>query len=97
MYRATDSDAPALEQARRALDFMPRQQELYPAIVVDRHWTILKANDGAVRLVGAFANASAAAEWRGNARRLMFHPPGFRPCIVQLGGHGGGADPVAPP
>ena len=82
MYRATDLDAPALEQARRALDFMLRQQEPYPAIVVDRGWTLLKANGGAARLVEAFADPSAANEWGGNAMRLMFHPRGFRPHIV---------------
>ena len=82
MYRATDLDAPALEQARRALDFMLRQQEPYPAIVVDRCWTILKANGGAARLVEAFADPSAANEWGGNAMRLMFHPGGFRPYIT---------------
>jgi transcriptional regulator with XRE-family HTH domain len=82
MYRATDLDAPALEQARRALDFMLRQQEPYPAIVVDRHWTILKANAGAVRLVEAFTDPEGASEWGGNAMRLMFHPRGFRPYIV---------------
>jgi|SRR4051794_1407870 len=82
MYRATDLDAPALEQARRALDFMLRQQEPYPAIVVDRGWTILKANNGAVKLVEAFADPEAANEWGGNAMRLMFHPRGFRPWIV---------------
>jgi len=82
MYRATDLDAPALEQARRALDFMLRQQEPYPAIVVDRNWTILKANGGAARLVEAFTDPSAESEWGGNAMRLMFHPRGFRPHIV---------------
>ena len=82
MYRATDLDAPALEQARRALDFMLRQQEPYPAIVVDRCWNLLKANNGAVKLVEAFADPDAASEWGGNAMRLMFHPRGFRPWIV---------------
>ena len=82
MYRATDLESPALEQARRALDFMLRQQEPYPAIVVDRAWNLLKANDGAARLVAAFADPSAAEEWGGNAMRLMFHPRGFRPHIV---------------
>jgi transcriptional regulator with XRE-family HTH domain len=82
MYRASDLDAPALEQARRALDFMLRQQEPYPAIVVDRAWTILKANGGAVRLVETFTDPDAASEWGGNAMRLMFHPRGFRPHIV---------------
>jgi hypothetical protein len=83
MYRATDLDSPALEQARRALDFMLRQQEPYSAIVVDRSWTLLKANNGAVRLVETFvADPSAASEWGGNAMRLMFHPLGLRPHIV---------------
>jgi transcriptional regulator with XRE-family HTH domain len=87
VYRATDLDAPApseaIDQARRALDFMLRQQEPYPAIVVDRSWTLLKANGGAVRLVETFvADPSAAAEWGGNAMRLMFHPRGLRPHIV---------------
>src|ERR1044071_198543 len=82
MYRATDLDSPALEQARRALDFMLRQQEPYPAIVVDRAWNLLKANNGAVRLVETFTDPSAASEWSGNAMRLMFHPRGFRPHIV---------------
>lgn len=82
VYRASDLEAPALKQARRALDYMLRQQEPYPAIVVDRNWTILKANNGAVKLVEAFADPAAAAEWGGNAMRLMFHPRGFRPHIV---------------
>ena len=82
MYRATDLEAPALEQARRALDFMLRQQEPYPAIVVDRSWSLLKANGGAVRLVELFADPAAADEWNGNAMRLMFHPRGLRAHIV---------------
>src|SRR5262249_35381495 len=42
-YRATKLEAPAMAQARRALDFILRQQEPYPAIVIDRHWNILQA------------------------------------------------------
>src|SRR4029077_7410772 len=56
--------------------------EPYPAIVVKRNWSLLKANDGAVRLVNTFADPDAASEWGGNAMRLMFHPRGFRPHIV---------------
>jgi transcriptional regulator with XRE-family HTH domain len=82
LYRATDLESPALEQARRALDFMLRQQEPYPAIVVDRGWNLLKANNGAVKLVELFADADAAGEWGGNAMRLMLHPRGLRPHIV---------------
>jgi transcriptional regulator with XRE-family HTH domain len=82
MYGATDLEAPALIQARRALDFILRQQEPYPAIVVDRHWNILKANNATARLVEQFLAPSATGELGLNAMRLMFHPRGFRPHIT---------------
>ena len=82
VYRATDLEAPTLAQARRALDFVLRQQEPYPAIVIDRHWDILQANGGTARLVELFLEPSATAELGLNAMRLMFHPRGFRPHIV---------------
>src|SRR5262245_51596131 len=62
VYRATDLTAPALTQARRALDFVLRQQEPYPAIVIDRHWDILQANGGTARLVELFLEPSARSE-----------------------------------
>src|SRR5947207_4972 len=46
IYRMTDLDAPALTLARRALDFILKGQEPYPALVLDRHWNVLKVNDG---------------------------------------------------
>lgn len=82
MYGATDLEAPALARARRALDFMLRQQEPYPAIVVDRHWNILKANNATAQLVEHFLAPSATTELGLNAMRLMFHPRGFRPHIT---------------
>jgi transcriptional regulator with XRE-family HTH domain len=82
VYRATDLQAPALTQARRALDFILRQQEPYPAILIDRHWNILQANGGTARLVELFLEPSAASELGLNAMRLMLHPRGFRPHIV---------------
>jgi len=82
VYGATDLEAPALSQVRRALDFILRQQEPYPAIVVDRNWNILKANDATTRLVAQFLEPSATAELGLNAMRLMFHPHGFRPHIT---------------
>ena len=81
-YRATALDAPAMAQVRRALDFMLRQQEPYPAIVLDRHWNILDANAATGHLVTALLDPKAVTELGGNAMRLMFHPDGFRPHIV---------------
>lgn len=67
----------------RALEFILRQQEPYPTLVLDRHWNILKANAGTVRLQTYFLDPVAVAELGPpNAMRLMFHPQAFRPYIV---------------
>ncbi|MEZ5832132.1 MAG: helix-turn-helix transcriptional regulator [Dongiaceae bacterium] len=50
-WRERDLAAPDLTDVAKALDYMLAQQEPYPAVVVDRHWNLLKANGGAVRLV----------------------------------------------
>ncbi len=83
IYRATSLDAPALAQARRALDFILRQQEPYPALVLDRHWNVLKVNEGSARVQALFLDAAVVATLGPpNAMRLMFHPKAFRPWIV---------------
>jgi transcriptional regulator with XRE-family HTH domain len=83
MYRETALDAPAMAQVRRALDFLLRQQEPYPAIVIDRHWNVLQANAGTARLLDVFVEPAVLKELGPpNAMRLMFHPRAFRPHIV---------------
>ena len=83
IYRETRLEAPAMAQARRALDFMLRQQEPYPALVLDRHWNVLDVNEGSARVQRAFLDSAAVADLGPpNAMRLMFHPRAFRPHIV---------------
>jgi transcriptional regulator with XRE-family HTH domain len=81
IYRETGMDAPDMAQVRRALDLVLRQQEPYPALALDRHWNVLKVNQGSARLQAAFLDPAAAAPGPPNAMRLMFHPRGFRPFI----------------
>jgi transcriptional regulator with XRE-family HTH domain len=50
-WRQRDLTAPDLTEVASAIDYMLAQQEPYPAVVVDRHWNLLKSNAGAVRLV----------------------------------------------
>jgi hypothetical protein len=71
-----------MAQARRALELILKAQEPYPAIVIDRHWNIIKANEGTARLVALCLDPAVTAEVGLNAMRLMFHPRGFRPRIV---------------
>lgn len=51
MWRESALTAPELSPIQRALDYMLAQQEPFPAVVVDRHWNLLRANQGASRLV----------------------------------------------
>jgi len=83
MYRESNLDAPEMAQFRRALDFMLRQQEPYPAIVLDRYWNVLLGNEGTIRFLDIFLDpAAAAALGPANAMRLICHPGGLRPYIV---------------
>ncbi len=51
VWRETRLDAPELAEVREAIDYVLAQQEPFPGVAVDRHWNLLKANGGAVRLV----------------------------------------------
>jgi transcriptional regulator with XRE-family HTH domain len=83
VYRRTGLEAPAMAHVRRALDFILRQQEPYPALVLDRHWNVLKVNEGSARVQAHFLDPAAVATLGPpNAMRLTFHPLGFRPHIV---------------
>ena len=78
-YGELGLDAPELAPARRALDLILRQQEPYPAVVMDRHWNLVLANDAAGRFFAEFGpEPSLPAEIRGNVLRSMFHPDGVR-------------------
>ena len=83
IYRETALDAPEMTQVRRALDFMLRQQEPYPALVLDRNWNVLRTNEAMNRVLGLLLGPEAAeVEGPPNAMRLTFHPRGLRPAII---------------
>jgi transcriptional regulator with XRE-family HTH domain len=83
VYRERGLEAPELADVRRALDFMLRQQEPFPALVLDGGWNIVLSNGGAQRLLGLFLEpAEVAALGPPNAMRLFYHPRGMRPYIV---------------
>ena len=83
IYRETSWDGPALARVRRAVDFMLRQQEPYPAIVLDRHWNIVMANEAMASLTRLFLSSEEAVEAGApNIMRLTYHPKGLRSWIV---------------
>jgi len=84
-WRESDLAAPELAVVNSALDYMLAQQEPYPAFVVDRRWTLLRANAGAGRMVDFLTGpAPATAEPQGavNLADALMSPKGLRPLIV---------------
>jgi hypothetical protein len=75
-----------LHQVRKALDFMLRQQEPYPALVIDRHWNLHWGNAAAERLLTWLMPPHMTQTFPGsdgplNLLRLLFHPDGVRPYM----------------
>jgi transcriptional regulator with XRE-family HTH domain len=74
---------PALKQARKAVDLVLKGHEPYPAIAVDRHWTLVAHNAAVPPLL---ANADPALlQPPVNVLRLSLHPKGLAPQIENLG------------
>jgi transcriptional regulator with XRE-family HTH domain len=46
-YRESSLGAPELTPVRQAIDRMLKQQEPYPAVVIDRLWNLMQANEAA--------------------------------------------------
>ena len=65
------------------LDFIMKQQEPYPALVVDGSWNIVMGNGAARRIFGLFQEAPAVSgEQRRNAMHMICHPHGIRRFIT---------------
>ena len=73
---------PALDAARKAVDLVLKGHEPYPALAVDRHWTLL-AHNAAVPPLLAGADPSLL-EAPVNVLRLSLHPKGLSPRIENL-------------
>jgi transcriptional regulator with XRE-family HTH domain len=89
-YSSESLDSASLAAVRGALDFVLRQQEPFPAIVLDRAWNVLRMNLGAARLLARFAPPDAAPEAMTNIVLSVFHPRGLRPVIAnwdEVAGH----------
>jgi transcriptional regulator with XRE-family HTH domain len=80
-WRQRDLAAPDLAEVTRALDYILAQQEPYPAVVVDRHWNLLRANAGAVRLV-EFLVGPIAPGMAINLADALVAPDVLRPYLV---------------
>ena len=76
-------DDPALKPAREAIDLVLGGHEPFPALAVDRHWTLVAANRAVAPLLGGVTEASLL-EPPVNVLRLALHPGGLAPHTANL-------------
>ncbi|MBF2089770.1 MAG: helix-turn-helix transcriptional regulator [Synechococcales cyanobacterium K32_A2020_035] len=82
VYSEHDLSSPELAPIQQAIAAMLRQQNPYPALVMDRYWTLLQANQGAQNLMGwLLGDRLSRFEQPLNMMRLMLHPQGLRPYV----------------
>ncbi len=75
-------DDPALQRARAAVELVLKGHEPFPALAIDRHWTLVAANRAvAPLLAGAQAGLLQPPV---NVLRLSLHPEGLAPRIANL-------------
>lgn len=72
----------ALQAARNAIDLVLKGHEPYPALAVDRHWTLVAANDAVTRLIAGAAPTLLQPPV--NVLRLSLHPDGLALHIANL-------------
>lgn len=78
-YFETELAAPEMAQMRSAIELILRHQEPYPAFVLDRYWNIRMSNEAASRCTRFLLGAEPTES---NIIRLVLHPNGLRPMVV---------------
>ena len=81
LYSEEAWNAGDMHGVTRALERVLRQHDPYPAVVMDRYWNVLIANESAPRFFNTFIDLGKRPKPR-NILHLMFDPAGMRPFIV---------------
>jgi transcriptional regulator with XRE-family HTH domain len=81
-YSEQGIDAEQMAVVTRAIDRMLQQHEPHPALVLDRHWNIIRTNAAAPRFFGSFIDLETRPKPR-NLLDLMFDPAGMRPFVEE--------------
>lgn len=79
-YPETALDTPALARMQRAIELILAQQEPYPAFLINRHWDVLMANEGAARFNAFMLGGRASAH--ANMVRQFFDPDDLRGAVA---------------
>ncbi|CAB3750208.1 helix-turn-helix domain-containing protein [Paraburkholderia solisilvae] len=80
LFRERPLTDPQLSAAREAVERVLKGHEPYPAVAIDRHWTIVAMNNALAPLIAPAQPALLTPPV--NALRLSLHPDGMAPSIV---------------
>lgn len=83
VYLERSLEDPSLQAARSAIDLLLKGHEPYPAVAVDRHWTLLAANAMIAPMLAVVEDADLLRP-PVNVLRLSLHPRGLAPAIINL-------------
>jgi transcriptional regulator with XRE-family HTH domain len=82
LYAERPLDAPEMAAARRAVDAVLAAHAPFPALAVDRHWTLVASNAAVAGLLHGVAAELLQGDV--NVLRLSLHPRGLAPRIANL-------------
>lgn len=80
IYQERSLDDPALAAQREAIDVVLKSHEPFPALAVDRYWTLVAANAAIGPLIAGID--AKLLEPPLNVLRISLHPEGMAPRIV---------------
>jgi transcriptional regulator with XRE-family HTH domain len=83
MFAERKLDDPALQSAREAMELVLKGHEPFPAVAIDRHWTLLAANRAVAPFLAGVSPKLVEPPF--NVLRVSLHPDGLAPRIVNLG------------
>ena len=75
-------DDPALQAARKAVDLALAGHEPYPALAIDRHWTLIASNKAVPPMLAGVEPTLLRPPV--NVLRLSLHPAGLAPRIANF-------------
>ena len=81
VYGQRPLEAPELDHVRHALEFTLRQQEPYPALVMNAYHDIVMRNEASRRIFEVL-RGPVTANQSINGIRTIFDPKGLRPLVV---------------
>ncbi|MEP6833655.1 MAG: helix-turn-helix transcriptional regulator [Gemmatimonas sp.] len=84
VFRESSLDDPQLLPIRTALQAILNQQEPFPAVAMNRRWDIINGNTAAQKFFAKLLDGRTLdnREVPPNVLRLMFHPRGLRPAVI---------------